>query len=81
MLVTMRWRHALLIIGLVAVLGAAAWWGSRASAQGEPPMAPVVYSGSVTVAGQAAPDGLQIVGRIADYDSTGRALPLFFSDS
>ena len=69
MLVTMRGRNALLIFGMVLVLGVLALADAGVSAQGEPPITPVIYAGAVTVGGEPAPDGLQITARIRDYDS------------
>ena len=56
----------------LTVLVAVLWWTAsapQADAQGTPPPAPVVYSGTVTVGGAPAPDGLEIVARILDYES------------
>ncbi len=70
-------RGSLLLGGLFLLSLLLAWAATRpreADAQGVPPPAPVVYSGTVTVGGASAPDGLQIVGRILDYQS-GRRRP------
>ena len=64
-----RVAGSVVLLALVVLLGTVAWWGTAASAQGLPPPAPVVYSGAVTVGGEPAPDGLQIVARILDYQS------------
>ena len=50
-------------------LAGAALWAAPVGAQGAPPPAPVVYSGAVTVAGQPAADGLQLVARIRDHET------------
>ena len=65
---------------LAALLAFALSGGGTVHAQGSPPPGPVVYSGTVTVGGSAAPDGLSIVARIqspstavvADYQSQPR---------
>ena len=64
-----RPRNALLIFGFILSLAGAALWAAPVDAQGAPPVAPIVYAGSVTVAGQPAPDGLKLVARIADYET------------
>ncbi len=69
MLSQMRIRTALLVLGLVIVAGLAIGQTQRAGAQGGPPTAPRIYSGTVTVGGAPAPDGLQIVGRILSYET------------
>ena len=55
-----------LMIAVMAALLAFALAGPRgeAQAQGSPPPGAVVYSGTVTVGGSPAPDGLSIVARI-----------------
>ncbi len=57
---------ALLIIVVVAALAASI--GSDALAQ---TVSPTIYSGSVTVGNNTAPDGLTVVARINDYESNG----------
>ncbi|SVD91319.1 uncharacterized protein METZ01_LOCUS444173, partial [marine metagenome] len=57
---------ALLIMILVAVLAASI--GSDALAQ---TVSPTIYSGSVTIGSNTAPDGLILVARINDYESDG----------
>ena len=54
------WRpfNVLLIFGFIVSLAGAALWAAPVDAQGAPPVAPIVYAGNVTVAGQPAPDGL-----------------------
>ncbi|MCZ6892136.1 MAG: hypothetical protein O7F09_06440, partial [Chloroflexi bacterium] len=64
----MRIRTALLALGLVIVAGLVVGQTQRAGAQA-PPIAPRIFSGSVTVGGVPAPDGLQIVGRILSYET------------
>ena len=64
----MRNRTAFLVLGLAIVVGLVVGQTQRAGAQA-PPLAPLIYSGSVTVGGASAPDGLQIVGRILSYES------------
>ena len=51
-----------MVVGLVVVQT------QRAGAQA-PPVAPKIFSGTVTVGGAPAPDGLQIVGRILSYET------------
>ncbi len=63
-----RRRVAFLALSLAVLAGVLVWWVPKASAQAIP-MLPVIYSGTVTVGGAPAPDGLQIVGRILDYQS------------
>ena len=58
---------------LVLALGALAWGGAPARAQGAPPPGPVIFFGNVTVGGLPAPDGLRIVGRIDTYESKPRS--------
>ena len=69
MLYRMRWRAAFLILGTAMLVAGAVRWSPWASAQGAVPLSPVIYSGTATVGGSPAPDGLQIVGRILDYES------------
>ncbi len=57
------------LLGAVIAFAALLSGGSLVTAQGAPPPGPVVYFGSVTVAGAPAVDGLKIVGRIDDYES------------
>lgn len=57
------------LLGTVIAFAALLSGGSLVTAQGAPPPGPVVYFGSVTVAGAPAVDGLKIVGRIDDYES------------
>ncbi len=57
------------LLGAVIAFAALLSGGSLVTAQGAPPPGPVVYFGSVTVAGAPAVDGLRIVGRIDDYES------------
>ncbi len=63
-------RSALALLGVaVLALLAAVWAAAPAMAQSPPP-APEIYSGTVTVAGEPAPDGSTIVARIGDeYES------------
>ena len=65
------WRpfNVLLIVGFFVSLAGAALWAAPVGAQGAPPVAPIVYAGSVTVAGQPAADGLQLVARIATHET------------
>ena len=57
---------ALLTIVVVAALAASI--GSDALAQ---TVSPTIYSGSVTIGNNTAPDGLTVVARINDYESNG----------
>ena len=57
---------ALLVIGIVAALVAV--FSSAALAQ---TISPSIYSGSVTIGDNPAPDGLTVVARINDYESDG----------
>ena len=68
----MRLRTPLLALALIVGMSAAVtiWWSPWVGAQGGPPPLPGIYSGTVTVGGAPAPDGLQIVGRILDYESS-----------
>ncbi len=76
-----RTRVALILtLAVFAALLAFALAGpqGKAQAQGAPPPGPVTYSGTITVGGAAAPDGLMIVARIPnpvgdDYQSQPRA--------
>ena len=75
-----RGTLALGIVVLAALVAFALSGGSPVQAQGQPPPGPVTYSGTVTVGGQPAPDGLNIVARmqspspqIEDYQSPPRA--------
>ena len=69
MLSQMRNTTAVLVLGLAIVVGLVVGQTQRAGAQGAPPLAPFVYSGTVTVGGVPAPDGLQIVGRVLSYET------------
>ena len=78
-----RTRVALILtFAVIAALLAFALAGpqGKAQAQGQPPPGPVAYSGTITVGGEAAPDGLMVVARIPnpiltenDYESQPRA--------
>ena len=57
------------LLVLTVLIAVALLVARSALAQGAPPPGPVVYFGSVTVAGAPAVDGLKIVGRIDDYES------------
>ena len=57
-------KYALTLVLLAAMLAVVLAGGDTANAQGSPPPGPVAYSGTVTVGGAAAPDGLSIVARI-----------------
>ena len=55
-----RPRNVFLIFGFMLSLAGAALWAAPVGAQGAPPVAPIVYAGSVTVGGQRPqPDGLR----------------------
>ena len=69
MLSQMRNTTAVLVLALAIVVGLVVGQTQRAGAQGGPPAAPKIYSGTVTVGGAPAPDGLQIVGRILSYET------------
>ena len=71
MLCAMRLRIPLLALALIVGMSVAVtiWWSPWVDAQGPPPL-PGIYSGTVTVGGAPAPDGLQIVGRILNYESS-----------
>ena len=58
-----RWRRFVLVL-LTAVVGLSGLLVGKAEAQEEIPPLPMVLSGSVTVGGSPAPDGLRLVGRI-----------------
>ena len=61
-----RGTLALGFVVLAALLAFALSGGSPVHAQGSPPPGPVTYSGTVTVGGSPAPDGLSIVARIPE---------------
>ena len=69
----------ILSVSVLAALMLMLTMGGRSSvhAQGAPPPGPVIFSGSVTVGGVSAPDGLDIVARIVgprtDYESLRRS--------
>ena len=65
----MRNRAAVLVLGLVIVAGLVVGQAERTDAQSDFPLAPRIYSGTVTVAGVPAPDGLQLGGRILNYQT------------
>ncbi len=63
-------RSALALLGVAALALLAAVWATAPAMAQSPPPAPELYSGTVTVAGQPAPDGSTIVARIGDeYES------------
>ena len=51
------------LVGIVALLGAGP------EQQDSPPEPPNIYSGAVTIAGNAAPDGVEIFARVGSYQS------------
>ncbi len=57
---------AFLIIAIVVALVATLSSGAQAQT-----VSPTIYSGSVTIGGNPAPDGLTLVARINDYESEG----------
>jgi len=62
-----------LLLGVFVLLGALTLWAGSSrnvEAQGAPPPAPVVYSGTVTVGGEPAADGLLIFGRVTKVGVT-----------
>ncbi len=63
-------RTALALLGFAALALLAATWAAAPALAQSPPPAPELYSGTVTVAGDPAPDGSTIVARIGDeYES------------
>ena len=63
-------RTALALLGFAALALLAAPWAAAPALAQSPPPAPELYSGTVTVAGEPAPDGSTIVARIGDeYES------------
>ena len=64
-------RRAFALLGIVALaLLAIAWAASPAFAQGSPPPAPEIFSGTVVISDGSSADGMTIVARIGDdYES------------
>ena len=76
-LLTHRSRPILALLLAAALLPLLLLEGRDVHAQGEPPPGPIVYTGTITVGGAPAPDGLSVVARIAnpvgeDYQSMAR---------
>ena len=62
-------KHSAWLLGMLAAIAAGLLSTGTASAQGAPGPFPAAFAGTVTVAGEPAPDGLSITAWILDYES------------
>ncbi len=70
--------RAVMVLAVLAALAAglvtAGQDTAQAQSQSEIPPLPLFYAGSVTIDGEAPPEGLTIIARIEDYESTAAAV-------